>query len=96
MKIIGSNEIYDFNGEPLKDNKGRVLTVGYACGDALLQDYQGSTLTYDEKVMRANLADKFKDGSSAELSSSEWETVKKCVGMRWAPIVVIAVDRAIA
>ena len=94
MKIDFSEKLYDLDGEPLEVlvKKEKVqMTLGYACGEAMLatiphadQNEQGKS-----KWERWELAGKIiKADKPIGLTAEEIVSVKKRVGMTFGPPVV--------
>lgn len=70
------------NGEPLKDEEGKILTLKWAFTQALLGTYQKESIDGNEKYARFKLATKIQETKETEIEISVEEVakLKKLVG----------------
>lgn len=82
-----SIKLYDLDGQPLSlvpptrpGEKVEPMTAGTVCYKMLGLDYQGETLTFDQKLDRNILARRIKDRPMLELTADEVALLKTLVG----------------
>lgn len=94
MKINTEVVMCDLSNEPINGQSiglraDEPCTLGAVCVVALLAPSAAATLTGDEKVRRAKLAEKLSLGGIVDLPAEDVVTVKGAVGEVYAPLVVM-------
>jgi len=89
MKVNFSQAIKDFEGETVKDEMGKELSLSEICVKAILALFKSEeNISGEEKYKRYKLSDKIYNKSEVELSAEEVAEVKKLVGKMYSPLVV--------
>lgn len=88
MKVDFSTKLLDLEGEPLKDENGKEVTLKSIAQMALLANYRDETdLPADKKVQRFSIAMKLQNGAD-EIPVEDIAEIKRLIGKSMGPIIV--------
>lgn len=88
MKIVFSQNLYNFQQVALKSPDGAILTLGDICIEALLMTQANTQIDGKEKYKRYELAKALDGATEADLSAEDVTLIKKLVGDIYTPLVV--------
>ncbi len=90
MRIDVSKEILDLDGEPLKDDRKKPLTIGEAMTNGLMAAFGDEKLSGKEKLERFMLASRIHKQKEVELTAEEGALIQKLVNQCYPSPLVVA------
>lgn len=89
MKLDFNVKLKSLNDDNLKDDKGKEVTLGSVCVEALLLNYsEEGPISGEEKKSRWDLASKISKVEPTEMVIEEVALIKKLIGRAYGAAVV--------